>query len=275
MAKNELVINRGLKFGVEMEVKFSGTKSELAEIIKAKGVNVRQRWSGSTHTVLDEWKIVADGSVTNGWELVSPPMTDFKSLKLVCEALEEAGVTVDKQCGLHVHHDINDLEVGHIKNVYELYHKYELRVIHELLPMSRRHNGYCKPLTTVIEDVRNCQTITDLENHPNIGGGTYGGHYNSCRYKSLNFRAYRVYGTLEFRAHSGSVEFDKIRNWVLFTHKMIEVAKEKKVIKPVSEKRMVKWNEDVKHSSFDLYKELGISGTSLSTYLGSRRKALR
>lgn len=275
MAKNELKVLRGLKFGVELEVKFSGDKTEIIEALKNRGIKVRQRWSGSIHTVLENaWKVVADGSVQGGWEIVSPPMSDMNDLRIVCEVLNELGCSVDKQCGLHVHHEASDLDLNSLKNVYEIYNKYELDVIHELLPVSRRNNAYCKPLTTVIEDVRKCNSIDEMKEHWNIGGG-YGGHYDSCRYKSINFRAYRVYGTLEFRAHSGSIDFEKISNWILFTHKIIEVATEKKVIRPVTEKRKLKWQESVQHSSYDLYKELGIGGTELSKYLGSRRKTLR
>lgn len=280
MIKNELKLSRKLKFGIELEVKTSMREAEIADLLRSVGVACSCH-VGNVHGVLKKnWKVVRDGSISNGWEIVSPPLSSFNDVEKVCKVLEENGVTVDKSCGFHVHHEIKDLNKKQIENIYEIYNKYEVEVIDQLLPMSRRvgnacRTRWCKPVRQIMDDIRGCDSIEKMINHINIGGGRGGSHYQHCRYRSINFRAYVVYGTIEFRHHSGTIEFEKIRNWVLLTHKIIESACVKDKIKPVSDKRRVKWNEEVRHSSYDFYKELGINGTVLSDYLGRRRKALK
>ena len=39
------------------------------------------------------------------------------------------------------------------------------------------------------------------------------------RYNAVNLESYRKYGTAEFRQHGGSINADKVCNWVIFcTH---------------------------------------------------------
>lgn len=280
MVKNELCLKRDLKFGVEIEMITRRRRETIVEALREAGLKVNTPVNNIHRVFKNSWKVVHDASVDRGLEVVSPPLKDFRELKIVLDVLKNLGCDVDVKCGLHVHHDIADLDKNQIENVYEIYNKYEEHIIDKYLPMSRRVGSYnrerwCKPVKDVLKDVRKCKTIEDMENHMNIGGGRESGYYNNCRYRSINFRSYLRYKTLEFRHHSGTLEFDKIRYWVLLTHIMIDVSMEKKKIKPVSEARMRLWKIEPRHSSYDFYKELGINGTELSDYLGKRRKSLK
>lgn len=274
----QLEIKRKLKFGIELEVKTRLSKSDLVNVVRSAGVTVRT--PNGVHSVLEKaWKVVYDGSVSGGWEIVSPPLTSFDEVEKVCKALNENEVEVDKGCGFHVHHEIKDLSIKSIKNVYEIYYKYEDYVLDKYVPVSRRTGSessikWCRPMKNVILDVRECNTIEDMYNHRNIGDGRNHRSYPDCRYKKVNFRSFVSYGTLEFRQHSGTIDFEKIKHWVLITHMMIETAIAKKVIRSVSESRLKKWKRESRHSSFDFYKELGITDTELSKFWGKRKKAL-
>ena len=49
------------------------------------------------------------------------------------------------------------------------------------------------------------------------------------RHSKLNTKSYVKYKTIEFRHHSGTVEFDKIQNWILFLHNLVEYSSDKRV----------------------------------------------
>lgn len=98
------------------------------------------------------------------------------------------------------------------------------------------------------------------------------GSRSSTRYKKVNFNTYPVYGTIEFRQHSGSIDFAKISNWVLLTHLMMQRAEGKKVT--VTEARAKKWQISSAHTMFDFYRELGINGSEIAEYVRGRRASL-
>lgn len=292
MAKNELVLNRGLKFGIELEVvapRTFGSLRAVRELLKTVvRCNLNDR--AYTHEVTNTWKVVTDASLSsnmsNGeygepFEIVSPPLTDFEEVEKVCKLLNENGFEVNKSCGFHVHHEVKDLNHKALDNLYRIYDKYEKDVIEMLLPNSRRGSRWSLNLGTK-DSMRNgrksiMERVEESKNLEEFLRNVGECHINrsNIRYHSLNLNNFIKYGTVEFRHHSGTIDFTKIKMWVLLTHRMIETATTKKKITPVSDKRRAKWMEEARHSSFDFYKELSINGTELSEYLGSRRKALK
>ena len=81
------------------------------------------------------------------------------------------------------------------------------------MPASRRDNYYCKGLGHVSDEtIRSARTVNELKNR--IGN----------RYHKVNLEAYSRHKTVEFRQHSGTTNFIKIRNWVLFLHKLVTFA---------------------------------------------------
>ena len=49
------------------------------------------------------------------------------------------------------------------------------------------------------------------------------------RYFKLNSQSYWRHRTVEFRQHSGSVEFEKVKNWILFCARFVEFSKKSAV----------------------------------------------
>ena len=224
--------NEERTFGVEIEFT-TASKEEVAARMNEKGVPTYVEYYN--HSTRDHWKVITDSSC--GYELVSPILKGrqgLAQLEKACEALREAGAQVNRKCGLHVHHDINDFEVKDIKNLFATYIKFE-EVIDTFVPNSRRENNnrFCKSLSicgmdknTTLKELQKTKTINDIASLFNT------------RYLKLNFQSYLKYGTVEFRQHSGTIEFDKIYNWIILTQQMVNNSK----IRKVNFKYSDKWN---------------------------------
>lgn len=198
------------RFGVEIEFCTRLDRQEIAEKLTAAGVNVRAEHYN--HTARPHWKIVSDGSVSLGWELVSPILSGIEGVnevKTVVAALVEAGATVDKSCGLHVHVDANDLTAHSIVNVVKRYSAHET-MIDKVVPSHRRNNTYAGTTTQVARTVE-----TYLNQYPRSTPAAVCERVNG-RYYKLNLAAYLQHGTVEFRQHSGSIDGTKIANWIQF-----------------------------------------------------------
>ena len=214
--------NRDLKFGVEIEVTIR-SESELVRKLEENGINVVD--VNHTHDIVENgWKIVYDGSVEGhygyrGIEIVSPPSSNIDELEIVCRVLKEVEAKVNSSCGLHIHHDINDLKRKQIMRIYNFYNKYE-NAINLMFSKRRIQNRYCRPVSRIIDKVNNCDTKHELLR--DIAGRGRGGYYNNCRYYTVNLRSYLYYGTIEFRQHNGTIDISEITSWIAFTHKIVE-----------------------------------------------------
>ena len=217
------VFNQNRTFGVEIE--FFGVQiNKVVEALRANGINFRhERYN---HNTRDYWKLITDGSVTNrgtglsggGHELVSPVLKGqegLNELKKVMDVLDSIKAKVDKSCGLHVHHGVQDFQVKDFQNIYYIYYKFE-NYFDAIVAPSRRQsvNRFCKTITKeAIEGIRKAKTVDDL------GSVLYD------RYLKLNFQAYFRHTTIEFRQHGGTCNSKKGINWVIFTQAIVERAK--------------------------------------------------
>lgn len=217
MAKTIQKFNEERTFGVEIEFT-AATREEVARLMNEKGVNTYVEQYN--HSTKSHWKVITDSSC--GFELVSPPLKGregLEQLKKACVALKEAGAKVDRSCGLHVHHDINDYNAKQIANIFAIYVKLET-TIDSLVPVSRRasNNTFCRSLfqgksqQAILDKLKEVNSLDDIKN------------IWHTRYVKVNFQSYLKYGTIEFRQHSGSTEFDKIYNWILLTQQIVDTA---------------------------------------------------
>jgi Putative amidoligase enzyme len=208
------------QFGVEIEA-YGIEKGKLAELIRNAGVECHAE--GYNHTTRRHWKIVTDGSLDgiNTFEIVSPILEGtlgIEELQKVCEVLETARVKINKSCGLHIHFDAHGFGLQQVKNMLFNYAAFE-NEIDSFMPNSRRanNNTYCKSVIgyeTRVERASNMQQLA----------GVF-----SSRYFKVNLQSYSRHNTIEFRQHSGTVEFKKISNWIMFLHNLTEYSKTKRV----------------------------------------------
>ena len=220
--KKNTGFNNERTFGVEIEFFLGRTNrrgayaEEVAQAVREQGIECYVE--SYNHITRPHWKIVTDSSVSyEGLETVSPPLKGqdgLNQLKKVLKALNQVGAKVDRSCGVHVHHDASDFTLRTFKNLYGLYARFE-DCIDELVPMSRRgnYNSYCASPGTDLEQLQKAKSIEEIVDRM----------YPS-RYIKLNCQSYRRHGTIEFRQHGGSTEYQKIMSWIVLTQMMVERA---------------------------------------------------
>jgi hypothetical protein len=226
------------RFGVEIEafVKRGKTKEALRDLIRNKGLNCEL--NDYNHTTRNYWKIVTDGSLrAEGvtFEIVSPILEGedgLEQLEKVCQALKEYGCRINKTCGLHIHFDASTFSLQTWKNLLINYAKLE-DTIDAFMPHSRRGNAntYCKSLKDDVNKVKEASSLEQIATR--IG----------TRYKKINTQAYARHKTIEFRQHSGTIEFMKIKNWILFLHNLVEASKIK-ILTNTSLESLAEFNQE-------------------------------
>lgn len=207
------------KFGVEIEA-HGITRARLAQKLRAAGIEAETQ--GYNHNTAGCWKIITDGSVngTDSFEIVSPileGLSGLNQLEIVCRVLEENNIKINKTCGLHIHFDASGMRTEQVKNLLINYANFE-EIIDSFLPTSRRanNNTYCKTVKGFEQRIQTKTTINQMAQE--MGG----------RYYKVNLQSYSRHNTIEFRQHSGTVEFEKIANWIKFLHNMVEFSNKKK-----------------------------------------------
>lgn len=210
------------KFGIEIE--FVGIfPSDLYNVINNLGIPCEVE--GYNHTTRNHWKITTDSSIqiTPGMEygqcgeLVSPPLSGtagLEQVRKVVTALSDAGGTVNKTCGFHVHVDANDLNPSQILNVVRRYGNYE-NEINAFMPPSRRNGRWAY---SVGGNYSNDIAAAVDRNYGNLRSVARG----LDRYRAVNLAAYARHGTVEFRQHGGSANAEKVSNWVQFCLYFVE-----------------------------------------------------
>lgn len=209
-------------FGIELEIVHRNQR-QLRDAIRSRGIACEIE--GYNHSTRRYWKIVSDASVNGGYELVSPVLkgqSGMNEVKAVCEALSEVGALINKSCGFHAHFGTDDFKesISVWRNLYINYATLE-EDIDAFMPPSRRRNTYCASLKVCgwREKMENAHTLVELEKAIT----------NRSRYFKLNSQSYWRHGTVEFRQHSGTIEFDKIRNWLLFCARLVELSKRERL----------------------------------------------
>ena len=207
-------IHSNRNFGIEIEC-FGMSIDRAAEVIRAAGIEINVE--GYNHQTRPRWKIVTDSSVSDGFEVVSPILSGNEGLadvRKVAQALVAAGARVDRRCGFHVHVDARDLRGADVLNCIRRYAQHEAQ-IDGFMPVSRRgtNNTYCRAMEDVVRAVRN---VSESATTRQVCERVYE------RYYKLNVQAFMRHGTVEFRQHSGTVDWRKMVNWIIFCIQFVE-----------------------------------------------------
>lgn len=204
-------------FGVELECILPShvTRAQVISALQDAGLPAADRASGTSY-----WSVKGDGSLTggNGLEIVSPPLAGEAgedAVRVACRALRGLGATVNRSCGTHVHHDVNDLTVDEIKSAATSWFNNQ-DLIDGLVSPSRRAdaNGYCRRLTS--DDMARINAVRDLSQMRSV---------YLDRYRTLNLTSYGRHGTLEVRQHQGTLDAEKIISWLRLGQAIIDSAK--------------------------------------------------
>ena len=175
--------------------------------------------------------ISSDGSLDDsGLEVKMPPMPinreGLEYLEGLCRAISKYGGEVSTRCGLHVHFSTKLIRYIFLNENYDdiVFQQFLKRLVFcwfafykvffNCLPLSRQDNRYCKAL-----EGDNLYILMNREKRVS---------FDVDRYSALNLRSFAKYGTIEFRFINGTLEFNKIKNWLLVLKLVIELCQDKK-----------------------------------------------
>jgi hypothetical protein len=228
-------------FGIELEVVIPEglTRATLATKVR-RATRLECRSESYGHSVPTGWKITTDASVgyENG-EVVSPILSGEQGLRdaaAITTALREAGCTVNTKCGFHVHVFGGDLTVDELRKVAVNFVHSET-AFDAIMPPSRRRdsNNYVMSNRTgfggtyengaINAAIAAFERATTKPELIQVVSAANGRRVGGSRFRKLNFQSLLRQPTIEFRQHAGTVETDKVINWVRLCLAFVERSK--------------------------------------------------
>lgn len=153
-----------------------------------------------------QWETVKDQSLPDeGREYVSAPLEKSnvaKTIKSLCQRLISNGAETSPKAGIHVHIGLEDFRTNtEWESLSSVLRKVQ-KALYQIGGSNRAYNRYCEP-------------NTDFE---------LALLWAPMRYKGLNFYSRETLGTIEFRMHEGTLSGERISNWALLCHAVVETA---------------------------------------------------
>lgn len=232
----------GLQYTFGVEIETSGGKVPVYEIIENK-INVHTEYDGSLKN--------EDGQLYGGEYITGVLKGDAGMIQLnkLVKLLQRYTV-INKKCSVHVHIGNAKFDKNFIVSSYILGQKIE-RDLFRMLPSSRSKSEYCKKMGSIdFKSMFKKYETNDAidiayeylyerfllgkkplgkvgdrtKNHP--GGRTCNHDKNSDRYCWMNLiptvfntrdsvNVKNIPHTIEYRAHAASLNYTKIKNWIL------------------------------------------------------------
>jgi len=210
-------------FGVELEFSGNYDMYEMARrIYSVTGTEVHVRGYSDKSNL---WRLKSDASVSGrggyGMELVTPILHGEADMRKLLEVVKvcEANGTVNRTCGMHVHVDITNADALPLRKLQKFFAKYE-HAIGGLLSASRRgtNNNYCRDHFNNESLMSIFGKLNGRQTRQLITADMFG-----IRGK-WNFQNYWRQGTVENRAHQGTINPEKVENWVRLTQGFVACA---------------------------------------------------
>lgn len=236
----EATINRQRKMGIEIECVLpiigrgsnEDVQSLLAQVLSNHGVQACSR--GYTHRSLpadcrlaiEHDTSIRDESRYRGltWskiEAKTAPMLWEEVERIMPQALDiirYCGARTNASCGLHVHHHLPEAKDRPqvVKSLQHLWWRFH-PVMFGLVAPSRKTNMYCRPPRR--EEARSLDSCNTYD-------AVRGKLARADRYCGLNLAnlANQDRLTVEWRFHSGTTDWSKIKPWILATQRWVEHA---------------------------------------------------
>ena len=159
-----------------------------------------------------EWKFMRDVSISS----------DLETLQELCRRLRKAGAKSDatRGCGIHIHLGKGDHTAKTLRNLANIMASHESLLAEALKLDQHRMARYCRtvdPRFLKELNKKKPQTMEELEDIWYISQGeNYGRdqHYNSSRYRMLNYHATFTKKTIEFRLFQFDAPADGKQNGI-------------------------------------------------------------
>lgn len=170
------------------------------------------------------WDVKRDGSC--GYEVVTPAFRIDSAghngpLRDVCRELKVERPKVDRSCGLHVHVDVSDFDWRTAQMLMRFWLRYEPFFM-ELIPSNRRSNHYCMPHRGSRWNSRIPAEIASALRTNSQQSFERFARNNFTKYRSLNLAPFWMNHRVEFRLHSGTINYDKIRAWCMLVTSVVQ-----------------------------------------------------
>jgi len=221
-------------FGIELEFNQKIAAKELVKIVAAADPDrpVLQSSHYQQDYDNDYWHVKFDRSCGDirdqgGWEVASYKASgyeDVDNIVQVCDALKNAGVKTNEECGFHIHAEIADFAHAQASVMAAMWLKME-SVVLEMLPKHRRSNKYAKYMSKIFEgDIAKVYTAAqfwELVRPKRFDNPNRRVALNLCNY------AQWIPGrrTVELRLPEGTSESKDVKNWIRFFINFIDTAK--------------------------------------------------
>lgn len=190
------------------------------------------------YSVLDSqnrhWKVMSDGSITTqkkeerrvvpadsaySVELVSPicRYEDIETIQEIVRKLREAGMLVNKSCGIHIHLDASPHNANTLRNITNIMASKEDLIYKAMQVEVARERQYCKKVEQSFLDELNRKKPRTLEEVSRIwynGNDGSRQHYHDSRYHCLNLHSVFQKGTVEFRLFNSTAHAGKIKAYI-------------------------------------------------------------
>ena len=207
------------------------------------------------HNIPKGWREAYDGSISgNGREMISTPSNGnilWTRVKQLENWAKEHNVYINRSCGLHVHLDATDTTWQDLKAISLVMMKVEQHIF-DMLPPSRQNSNWCKRISMNINELIACSTESEFVELWYRNESINRTKYNDTRYHGLNLHARFYLGTIEFRYHSGTLNSNKILNWIKICNAVMETG--------IKLSRDSKWTDG--HKFYYETKEIEFSGVN-------------
>ena len=292
MTKGKFQNDKAFGVELEFSRPSNVSKESIARTLREKGVKVFvEGYNHETVTywkIVPDCTVRATNSRQIGKnEMVSPKLygqNGKKQLKTVLKVMNEFGCTVNITCGTHVHHDVTaemmiskEYETSFLNRLIKTVLKYE-NIIYRLISPSRLlkvgSGWWTVPARAIFSGgrgwemtakwiakrvLKNLKSEVDHK-YRRPDATTWSGtsihrltKTQNTRYCGLNLRNIWTRGSVEFRYHQGTLNFNKLWAWIVLTQAIVNSARDSKTVKFTT----VQSNE---HGLFHFRRAIGFIG---------------
>lgn len=219
------------RFGIEIEFdpgNHSQEEYQLAiDSVLRPQLNARVQCFGYHHSNGGSWDLKTDSSC--GFELATPALRwhNWPVVENVLAAIRRVGGVATASCGVHIHHEFNDVRVTGLRRMYLLWYAYE-DLLFKMVHPSRESNYYCAP-------IRHYGSFETLRTRMGTGTAIQQLSRSLGKYRSLNTLPWWNGTRIEVRMHHGTLDAHDVKFWTAITQQMVERSRLVQTYAPLQE----------------------------------------
>ncbi len=198
----------------------------LSEACEYGVTGTGQRYTSTSRGA--KWEVMYDGTAGagggTGWEVSSPALEldedgECAELRRGCDTLmRDLAPKISSNCGLHVHVDVSDFNWKEVQKLLGLWVRYE-PFFFSMVPDGRARNTYCQPMRAATwRDAHRVDQAESYAAFTALRATTRTQFESACRslgkFRTIRMDMWSTNGRVEFRVHSSTINYTKIREWV-------------------------------------------------------------